>query len=171
MKAAEAAAWRRAVSTDGLFWVGESRLGKSDGGQIWQLDFRALIISPAMMINWLLFCLLDLSFWAIQWPISAFIAAISVLLSAFEHISALLFEFASDLYGVPPRASFPTEKCAVLILGAHEGAPITLYNGIKHRRPAFIQVWEETRHFRFLSWAIPSLHCVPIDRRKSLDPI
>ncbi len=72
--------------------------------------------------------LLHLSFWAIQWPISAFIAAISVLHSALEHISAVLFELASDLYGVPPRASFPTEKCAVLILGAHEGAPITRYN-------------------------------------------
>ena len=87
-----------------------------------------------MMINWLLFCLLHISFWAIQWPISAFIAAISVLLSAFEDISTLLFEFASDFYGVPPRASFPTEKCAVLILGAHEGAAITPYNRIKHRR-------------------------------------
>lgn len=87
-----------------------------------------------MMINWLLFCLLHISFWAIQWPISAFIAAISVLLSAFEHVSALLFDLASDFYRVPPRASFPTEKCAVLILGAHEGAPITPCNGIKHRR-------------------------------------
>ncbi|KAI0281435.1 hypothetical protein BGY98DRAFT_958971 [Russula aff. rugulosa BPL654] len=75
-----------------------------------------------MMINcWLLFWLLHISFWAIQWPITAFIAAISVLFSAFEQISAVLFEIASDLYGVPPRASFPTEKCAVLILGAHEG--------------------------------------------------
>lgn len=84
----------------------------------------------AMMINWLLFCLLHLSFWAIQWPISAFIAAISVLLSAFERASAVLFEMASDLYGVPPRASFPTENCAVLILGAHEGAPnYSLRNG------------------------------------------
>lgn len=78
-----------------------------------------------MMINWLLFCLLDISFRAIQWPISVFIAAISVLLSAFEHVSAVLFELASDFSGVPPRASFPPEKCAVLILGANEGALIT----------------------------------------------
>ena len=82
------------------------------------------------MINWLLF----VSFWAVQLSISALIAAISVLLSAFEHFSALLFELASDWYGVPPRASFPTEKCAVLILGAHEGAPITLCTRIKHRQ-------------------------------------
>jgi len=74
-----------------------------------------------MMIHWLL------------WPISASIAAISVLLSAFEHLSALLFELASDLYGVTPRASFPTERCAVLILGAHEGAhPITPLQFEKH---------------------------------------
>ena len=123
-----------------------------------------------MVINWLLFCLLHITFWAIEWPISAFIAAISVLLSALEHITAILFELTSDFYGVPPRASFPTEKCAVLILGAHEGAPITRYNRIKHRRPAFIQVWEETRHFRFLSWDIPCLRCARIDR-KSLGPI
>ena len=76
-------------------------------------------VSPATMINWLLFCLVRLSFETI----SAFITAISVLLSTFEHVSALLFELASDLYGAPPRASFPKEKCAVLILGAHEGAP------------------------------------------------
>ena len=73
------------------------------------------------MINWLLFCLVDVCFWTI----SAFIAAISVLVSVFEHISAVLFEVGSDFYGAAPRASFPTEKSAVLILGAHEGAPIT----------------------------------------------
>jgi hypothetical protein len=90
-----------------------------------------------------------------------------------EHVSAVLFELASDLYGVPPRASFPTENCAVLILGAHEGAPITRYNRIKTSTPSLqlIQVWEETRQFGFLSWATPSLHCVPIDTMKSLDPI
>ncbi|KAH9997245.1 hypothetical protein BJV77DRAFT_984134 [Russula vinacea] len=71
-----------------------------------------------MMINC---CLLHITFWAIHSSISAFIAAISVLLSVFEHVSALLFELVSDFYGVPPRASFPTEKCAILILGAHEG--------------------------------------------------
>jgi hypothetical protein len=70
------------------------------------------------------------------------------------------------LDGTPPRASFPTEQCAILILGAHEGALITPFAGIKHRP---LQVWEETRPFRFLSWAIPSLPCVPIDK-KSLDP-
>jgi hypothetical protein len=76
-----------------------------------------------MMINC---CLLHITFWAIHSSISAFIAAISVLLSVFEHVSALLFELVSDFYGVPPRASFPTEKCAILILGAHEGPPIQL---------------------------------------------
>lgn len=89
---------------------------------IWQFDFRALIISRAMMIHC---CLLHITFWVTHWLISAFIAAISVLLSSFEHFSAVLFELASEFYGVPPRASFPTEKCAILILGAHEGAPIT----------------------------------------------
>jgi len=111
-----------------------------------------------MMIN---FCLL----WVVHWSISALIPAISVLLSSLERISQVLFELASDLYGVPPRASFPTEKCAILILGAHEGAPITPLTGIKHRP---LQVWEETRRFRFLSWAIPSSLCVQIDK-KSLD--
>lgn len=67
-------------------------------------------------------CLLHITFWATHRSISAFIAAISVLLSSFERISAILFELASDFYGVAPRATFPTEKCAVLILGAHEGA-------------------------------------------------
>jgi hypothetical protein len=126
-----------------------------------------------MMINWLLFWFLHTSFWAIQWPISAFITAISVLLSVFEHISQLLFELASDFYGVPPRASFPTEKCAVLILGAHEGAThysLQLVLKTSTALSALIQVWEETRHFRFQSWVIPSLHCVPIDK-KGLDPI
>jgi len=87
-----------------------------------------------MMINWLHFCLLHISFWAVQWSISAFIAVISVLLSVFEHVSALLFEFASDFYGVPPRASFPKEKRAILILGAHEGTPVTPNTRIKYRR-------------------------------------
>ncbi|KAI0302068.1 hypothetical protein BC826DRAFT_966114 [Russula brevipes] len=84
-----------------------------------------LFSSPALpwpaMIRYLLSSALHGAFSAVHLSMSACLAAISVLLSAFEDISSILFELASDLYGVPPRASFPTEKCAILILGAQEG--------------------------------------------------
>jgi hypothetical protein len=35
---------------------------------------------------------------------------------------------------------------------------------------AFTQAWEESRRFRFQSWAIPSLLYVPIDKN-SLGPL
>lgn len=66
--------------------------------------------------------LVYITFSVVHLSISALLAAISVLLSSFELISSILFELSSDLYGVPPRPSFPTEKCAILILGAQEGA-------------------------------------------------
>jgi len=69
----------------------------------------------------LLCTVLHLAFSVIHLSISAFLTAISVLHSYFELISSILFELASDFYGLPPRASFPTEKCAILILGAQEG--------------------------------------------------
>ena len=120
-----------------------------------------------MMINC---CLLRITFWVIHSSISAFIAAISVLLSVLEHFSALLFELASDLYGVSPRASFPTEKSAILILGAHEGPPIQSLSLPRELTSLYTQVWEETRRSRFLSWAIPSLLYVQIDKT-SLGPL
>lgn len=66
-----------------------------------------------------------MTFSVVDLSLSALLAAISVLLSFFEDISSILFELVSDFYGVPPRPSFPTEKCAILILGAHEGASLT----------------------------------------------
>jgi hypothetical protein len=78
-----------------------------------------------IIIDYLLSTIHHLAFSVIHLSISAFFTAISVLLSYFELVSSILFEFASDFYGAPPRASFPTEKCAVLILGAQEGASIT----------------------------------------------
>src|ERR1700730_9235222 len=82
------------------------------------------------MIRYLLSSVLHGTFLAVHLSMSAGLAAISVLLSAFEDISSILFEFASDLYGVPPRASFPTEKCAILILGAQEGASLAPFANI-----------------------------------------
>jgi hypothetical protein len=67
-----------------------------------------------------------LVFWVVHLSTSALLAAISVFISFFEDISSILFELASDFYGVPTRPSFPTEKCAILILGAQEGASLTL---------------------------------------------
>ena len=81
-----------------------------------------------MMIHYLL----HLAFSAVHLSISALVPAISVLLSTFQHISSLLFELASDFYGVPPRSSFPTEKCAILILGAQEGASVTPYTAFTY---------------------------------------
>ena len=81
-----------------------------------------------MMINSLLY----IAFSAVHLSITVLLAAISVLLSTFEDISSLLFELASDFYGVPPRSSFPTEKCAILILGAQEGASVTPYTTITY---------------------------------------
>jgi len=69
--------------------------------------------------------LLYITFSVVHLSISALLAAISVLLSSLEDISSILFELSSDFYGVPPRPSFPTEKCAILILGAQEGASVT----------------------------------------------
>jgi hypothetical protein len=81
------------------------------------------------MIN---YYLLYLAFSAVHLSISVLFAAISVLLSTFQHTSSLLFELVSDFYGVPPRSSFPTEKCAILILGAQEGASVTPYTAITY---------------------------------------
>jgi len=83
-----------------------------------------------MVIHYLLY----ITFSVVQLSISALLAAISVLLSSFEDISSILFELASDFYGVPPRASFPTEKCAILILGAQEGASVTSSTGVTYPR-------------------------------------
>jgi hypothetical protein len=100
-----------------------------------------------MMINYLLY----IAFLAVHLSISALLAAISVLLSTFEDISSLLFELASDFYGVPPCSSFPTEKCAILILGAQEGASVTPSTAHYISIPTSSQVWEETQRFRSLS--------------------
>jgi hypothetical protein len=83
-----------------------------------------------MMINYLLY----ITFSVVHLSISVFLAAISVLLSSFEDISSILFELASDFYGVTPRASFPTEKCAIVILGAQEGASVTPSTAITYPR-------------------------------------
>jgi hypothetical protein len=122
-----------------------------------------------MIFNYLLCTVLHLAFSVIHLSISAFLTAISVLHSYFELISSILFELASDFYGLPPRASFPTEKCAILILGAQEGASDYSFHSI-HLSTRPRQVWEETRRCHSQSWAIPSLHCVPIDM-KSLGPM
>ncbi|KAI0006063.1 hypothetical protein BJV74DRAFT_801921 [Russula compacta] len=74
-----------------------------------------------MMIHYLVFSVLHIAFSVVELSISALLAAISVLLASFEDASSILFELVSDLYGIRPRASFPTEKCAILILGAQEG--------------------------------------------------
>jgi hypothetical protein len=79
-----------------------------------------------MMINYLLY----ITFSVVHLSIAVPLAAISVLLSTFEDISSILFELASDFYGVPPRASFPTEKCAILILGAQEGDSLISFTSI-----------------------------------------
>lgn len=86
---------------------------------------RPLCLAKAMMMNYLSLGIVHITFSAVELSISAFFAGISVLLSSFEDISSRLFERASDFSGVPPRASFPTEKCAILILGAQEGASFT----------------------------------------------
>jgi hypothetical protein len=83
-----------------------------------------------MMINYLLY----ITFSVVHLSISVFLAAISVLLSYFEDISSILFELVSDFYGVTPRASFPTEKCAIVILGAQEGASVTPSTAITYPR-------------------------------------
>src|SRR5882757_7600549 len=122
-----------------------------------------------MITNYLLYTILHLAFSVIHLSISTFLTAISALHSYFERISSILFELASDFYGVPPRASFPTEKCAILILGAQEGASYYSFHSMQ-TSTRNTQVWEETRRCHSQSWAIPSLHCVPIDM-KSLDPM
>lgn len=86
--------------------------------------------TTTMVIHYLLY----ITFEVVLLSISTLLAAISVLLSSFEDISSILFELASDFYGVPPRASFPTEKCAILILGAQEGASLTPSAAITYPR-------------------------------------
>jgi hypothetical protein len=86
--------------------------------------------TTTMVIHYLLY----ITFEVVLLSISTLLAAISVLLSSFEDISSILFELASDFYGVPPRASFPTEKCAILILGAQEGASLTPSTAITYPR-------------------------------------
>ena len=117
-----------------------------------------------MVIHYLLY----ITFEVVLLSISTLLAAISVLLSSFEDISSILFELASDFYGVPPRASFPTEKCAILILGAQEGASLTPFHHHYMSTHTPSQVWEETRRCHSPSWAIPSLRYVQIEE-KGLD--
>ena len=80
-------------------------------------------LMPTM--NYLFLRITYTTFSVVELTISTLLAGITVLLSLFEDISSVLFELASDSSGVPPRSSFPTEKCAVLILGAQEGTSIT----------------------------------------------
>jgi hypothetical protein len=78
-------------------------------------------------MNYLSLSITHITFSVVELTISTLLAGITALLSLFEDISSALFELASDSSGVPPRSSFPTEKCAVLILGAQEGISITLF--------------------------------------------
>jgi hypothetical protein len=75
-------------------------------------------------MNYLFSSITYITFSVVELTISTLLAGITTLLSLFEDFSSALFELASDSSGVPPRSSFPTEKCAVLILGAQEGTPI-----------------------------------------------
>ncbi|KAI9466243.1 hypothetical protein BJY52DRAFT_1220327 [Lactarius psammicola] len=72
-------------------------------------------------MNYLFLSITYITFSVVELTIFTLLAGITALLSLFEDISSVLFELASDSSGVPPRSSFPTEKCAVLILGAQEG--------------------------------------------------
>ncbi|KAH9079444.1 hypothetical protein EDB83DRAFT_1273031 [Lactarius deliciosus] len=74
-----------------------------------------------MPMNYLFLSITHITFSVVKLTIFTLLAGITALLSLFEDISSVLFELASDSSGVPPRSSFPTEKCAVLILGAQEG--------------------------------------------------
>lgn len=73
------------------------------------------------MMNYLFLSITHIAFSIVESTISTLLAGITALLSLIEDISSVLFELASDSSGVPPRSSFPAEKCAVLILGAQEG--------------------------------------------------
>jgi len=73
------------------------------------------------MMNYLFLSITYITFSVVELTIFTLLAGITALLSLFQDISSVLFELASDSSGVPPRSSFPTEKCAVLILGAQEG--------------------------------------------------
>ncbi|KAI9446425.1 hypothetical protein H4582DRAFT_560210 [Lactarius indigo] len=73
------------------------------------------------MMNYLFLSITYITFSVVELTIFTLLAGITALLSLFEDITSVLFELASDSSGVPPRSSFPTEKCAVLILGAQEG--------------------------------------------------
>ena len=108
-------------------------------------------------------CLLHITFRVTHWLISVFIAAISVLLSSFEYFLTVLFDLASDFYGTPPRASFPTENCAILILGAHEGA--LNYTRVNHRRlhPGAGKI--AALSFSELGHTVPPLFYVSIQER------
>lgn len=77
------------------------------------------------MMNYLFLSITYITFSIVELTIFTLLAALTALLSLFEDVSSDLFELASDSSGVPPRDSFPTEKCAVLILGAQEGTSIT----------------------------------------------
>lgn len=74
-----------------------------------------------LTMNYLFLSITYITFSVVELTISTLLAGITTLLSLFEDFSSALFELASDSSGVPPRSSFPTEKCAVLILGAQEG--------------------------------------------------
>jgi hypothetical protein len=76
-------------------------------------------------MNYFSSTIIHLSFSVLQLSFSAVLAGASHLLSSFDDISSILFETLSDFSRLPPRASFPTEKCAILILGAQEGAFFT----------------------------------------------
>ncbi|KAI0306543.1 hypothetical protein B0F90DRAFT_1690754 [Multifurca ochricompacta] len=86
-----------------------------------------LLAAARMMMIWMtmmhyfFLTILHITFSVVQLTISFFLAVISALLSVFQDISSIFFELASDSSGLPPRSSLPTEKCAILILGAQEG--------------------------------------------------
>jgi hypothetical protein len=100
------------------------------GYTVLEIELTNDFATTTMAIHYLLY----ITFEVVLLSISTLLAAISVLLSSFEDISSILFELASDFYGVPPRASFPTEKCAILILGAQEGASLIPSTAITYPR-------------------------------------
>lgn len=86
-------------------------------------------------MNYLFLSITYITFSVVEFTISTLLAGITTLLSLFEDFSSALFELASDSTGVPPRSSFPTEECAVLILGAQEGTSIIAVESKTDVRP------------------------------------
>ncbi|SRR6266404_1823990 len=93
------------------------------------ISFHVLIASIMFasipMLNYLFLSIAYLTFFLVELTLFTFLTGIITILSLFEDISSFVFELASESSGVPPRSSFPTEKSAVLILGAQEGTSIT----------------------------------------------